>query len=62
MSRFLLSAWYLGAIEGANSAVCIGIEDIVSYQVVKPALLPPSYAGGEPGFWIPPPVRGARHG
>lgn len=54
--RFLLSAWYLGVVDIANKAVCIAFEDSVSYQLVKPALLPPSYAPGAPGFWTRPPV------
>ena len=61
LAGFLLSAWYLGVINVANSAVCLAFEDIVSYQLVKPALLPPSYAPGEPGFWTRPPLKGEGH-
>lgn len=61
LARLLLSAWYLGVINAGNSAVCLAFEDIVSYQLVKPALLPPSYAPGEPGFWTRPPVQGGGH-
>lgn len=53
--KSLVSGWYLGVIGPLPRPDCIGFETIVSYQVVKSSLLPPSYATGKPGFWTHPP-------
>jgi len=52
----LVSGWYLGVVGQPGSQQCIGFENIVSYQLVKINLLPPSYAPGEPNFWIHKPA------
>lgn len=52
----LVSGWYLGVVGKPGSQVCIGFENIVSYALVKDSLLPPSYAVGEPNFWIHKPA------
>ncbi|EIC85007.1 sugar dehydrogenase complex small subunit [Serratia sp. M24T3] len=48
----LVNGWYLGVVGQPGTQVCIGFENIVSYELVKDSLLPPSYAVGEPNFWI----------
>lgn len=48
----LVNGWYLGVVGQPGSQVCIGFENIVSYELVKDSVLPPSYAVGEPNFWI----------
>ncbi|MEG3133935.1 sugar dehydrogenase complex small subunit [Rouxiella sp. T17] len=48
----LVNGWYLGVVGQPGSQVCIGFENIVSYELVKESVLPPSYAVGEPNFWI----------
>ncbi len=48
----LVNGWYLGVVGKPGSQVCIGFENIVSYELVKDSLLPPSYAVGQPNFWI----------
>lgn len=52
----LVSGWYLGVVGQPGSQQCIGFENIVSYQLLKNNLLPPSYAPGEPNFWIHKPA------
>ena len=52
----LVSGWYLGVVGQPGSQKCIGFENIVSYQLLKNNLLPPSYAPGEPNFWIHKPA------
>jgi len=48
----LVNGWYLGVVGQPGSQVCIGFENIVSYALVKDSVLPPSYAVGEPNFWV----------
>ena len=52
----LVSGWYLGVVGQPGSQKCIGFENIVSYQLLKNNLLPPSYAPGEPNFWVNKPA------
>lgn len=52
----LVSGWYLGVVGLPGSQKCIGFENIVSYQLLKNNLLPPSYAPGEPNFWVNKPA------
>jgi hypothetical protein len=52
----LVSGWYLGVVGQPGSQKCIGFENIVSYQLLKNNLLPPSYAPGEPNFWVNQPA------
>lgn len=53
--RDLMTGWYLGTVGPADNARCIAFENIASYRVVKKTLLPPSYAVGEPNFWVSKP-------
>lgn len=50
----VMSGWYLGVIGPLPQPRCIGFENIISYQVVKNSLMPPSYAPGAPNFWTQP--------
>jgi hypothetical protein len=52
----LVSGWYLGVVGQPGSQKCIGFENIVSYRLLKNNLLPPSYAPGEPNFWVNKPA------
>ncbi|WP_342754742.1 sugar dehydrogenase complex small subunit [Pantoea sp. MBD-2R] len=56
----LISGWYLGVVNVAQPE-CLAFENIVSYRLVKTSLLPPSYAPGEPDFWIHPPHQENSH-
>ena len=56
----LISGWYLGVVNVAQPQ-CLAFENIVSYRLVKTSLLPPSYAPGEPDFWIRPPRQESSH-
>jgi len=55
----LVSGWYLGVVGPLPRPQCIAFENIVSYQLVRDSLLPPSYAPGQPNFWTQPPARRA---
>uniref|UniRef100_UPI0035C66A2D sugar dehydrogenase complex small subunit n=1 Tax=Serratia quinivorans TaxID=137545 RepID=UPI0035C66A2D len=57
----LISGWYLGVIGDPARPICIAFENIVSYQRVRDALLPPSYCPGEPNFWTHPPRKETAH-
>jgi hypothetical protein len=55
----LVSGWYLGVVGPLPRPQCIAFENIVSYQLLRDSLLPPSYAPGQPNFWTQPPARRA---
>ncbi|SMB32949.1 Twin-arginine translocation pathway signal [Serratia proteamaculans] len=57
----LISGWYLGVIGDPTKPICIAFENIVSYQRVRNALMPPSYCPGEPNFWTHPPRKETAH-
>ncbi|SQJ20772.1 Membrane bound FAD containing D-sorbitol dehydrogenase [Serratia rubidaea] len=57
----LIGGWYLGVIGDAARPECIAFENIVSYQLVRDSLTPPSYCPGEPNFWIRPPHKENNH-
>ncbi len=52
----LVSGWYLGVVGPLPRPDCIAFENIVSYQLLRQSVLPPSYAPGQPGFWVQPPA------
>ena len=56
LCQALISGWYLGVVDSQHPR-CIAFENIVSYQLVRGSLLPPSYAPAEPNFWTQPPHR-----
>ncbi len=58
LAHMIISGWYLGVV-GSEHPRCIGFENIVSYQLVRDSLLPPSYAPGAPNFWTQPPAEGS---
>lgn len=60
LCQALISGWYLGVVN-VGQPQCLAFENIVSYQLVKTSLLPPSYAPGEPGFWVRPPYQESTH-
>jgi hypothetical protein len=57
----LMSGWYLGVVGAPTKRICIAFENIVSYQLVRGSLTPPSYCPGEPDFWTQPPRKENAH-
>lgn len=57
----LMSGWYLGVIGDPAKPSCIAFENILSYQLVRNSLRPPSYCPGEPNFWTHPPRKETAH-